>query len=100
MNMANKQVFTAFDVYGYKKALALWAAKNNALIEKWSKALADVQQDIEQLYEYKPSSDRDWRIRAKELVRNDIQIFLDDLRTPCDSFISEFEWKNACKENG
>ena len=49
--MANKQVFTAYDVYGFKRSLALWSSKNNALIEKWSKALTDVEREIDELYE-------------------------------------------------
>lgn len=96
--MANKQVFTAYDVYGFKRALALWSAKNNALIDKWTKALEITKQDIEELYTCKPSDERTYRIRAKELVLVDIQIFLDDLKKPCDSFISEFEFQNVGKE--
>lgn len=93
--MANKKVFTESDIFAYKHALALHTAKNNVLIDKWTKALEIVKQDIDELYTCKPSDERTWRIRAKESVLADIQIFLDDLRQPCDFFISDFEFKNS-----
>lgn len=97
--MPNKQLFTESDIYAYKLALSRHAAKNNRLIEKWTKVLEITKQDIDELYTCKPSDERTWRIRAKESVLVDIQIFLDDLRKPCDSFISGFEWQNAGKES-
>lgn len=94
--MANKQVFTAYDVYGFKKALALHAAKSKALVEKYTLKLADWSHEYECLDEQTPSTERDsWKrvVFARiDLLRG----FLKDLETPCDLFISEFE--KVCRE--
>lgn len=89
--MANKQVFTAFDVYGFKKALALHAAKNNALYEKWTHFYDGYSQQLDGLSEMTPTqslfAERD-RVKLALSLIND---FLKDLNTPCDLFISKFE---------
>lgn len=89
--MANKQVFTAYDVYGFKKALALHAAKNNALQEKWLSALRSLKKDIDELHSCKPSMEKDYRLRDKENSVFYVEEFLKDVATPCDLFISKFE---------
>ena len=89
--MANKQVFTAYDVYGFKKALALHAAKNNALQEKWLSALKSLKKDIDELYTCMPGNERDYRLRDKQNSLYYVEEFLKDIATPCDLFISKFE---------
>lgn len=84
------------DLEIFKTALERYNKKNNFLIEKWSRALVDVKKDIDELYTCKPSVERDWHIRAKELVRDDIEIFLDDLRLAPDMFFSNEEFANPC----
>ena len=84
------------DINVFQDALERYNQKNKFLIEKWSRALVDVNKDIDELYSCKPSSERDWRIRAKELVRNDIEIFLDDLRLAPDMFFTDKEFANPC----
>lgn len=90
--MSNKQVFTAYDVYGFKKALALHAAKNNSLVAKWQKRLFSIVECIYELRKLQYPSELD-----KKSIENLIKIqeiyseFLADLQTPCDLFISEFE---------
>lgn len=89
--MSNKQVFTTYDVYGFKKALALHAAKNNALQQKWLSALNSLKKDIEELYTFVPGNDRDYRLRDKQNSLYYVEEFLKDIATPCDLFISNFE---------
>lgn len=89
--MSNKQVFTAYDVYGFKKALALHAAKNNTLQEKWLSELKSLKKDIEELQSCKPSMEKDYRLRDKQNSLYYVEEFLKDISTPCDLFISKFE---------
>lgn len=95
--MSNKQIFTAYDVYGFKKALALHAAKNNALQEKWLSALRDLKKDIEELQYCKPSIEKDYRLRDKQNSLFYVESFLKDIATPCDLFISQFEVGEVAK---
>lgn len=95
--MANKQVFTAYDVYCFKKALALHAAKNNALQEKWLSALGDLRKDIEELQSCKPSMEKDYRLRDKQNSIFYVESFLKDIATPCDLFVSQFELGEVAK---
>lgn len=89
--MSNKQVFTAFDVYSFKKALALHSAKNIALREKWLSALRSLKEDIAELKSCRPSFEKDYRLRDKENSVFYIEEFLKDIDTPCDLFISKFD---------
>lgn len=85
------------DLEVFKTALERYNQKNKFLIEKWSRALVDVNKDIDELYACKPSSERDWRIRAKELVRTEIETFLDELRLAPDMFFTNKEFANPCR---
>lgn len=89
--MSNKQVFTAYDVYGFKKALALHAAKRNALEEKWLNRKQRILKDLDDLQSLIPSQ---LRSAAQTDLRNQLELvveFLTDLAIPCDLFISRFE---------
>lgn len=89
--MANKQVFTAYDVYGFKKALALHAAKNNALYEKYTHLYDDYSQQLDGLAEMTPTDSLLAERDRVKLALSLIDDFLKDLNTPCDLFISRFE---------
>lgn len=89
--MANKQIFTAFDVYSFKKALAQHSAKNNFLYQKWSRIYENYTQELDDISKKIPSvslfAERDKVKLALSLIND----FLKDLNTPCDLFISKFE---------
>ena len=80
------------DINVFQDALERYNQKNKFLIDKWSRALVDVNKDIDELYTCKPSSERDWCIRAKELVRTEIEIFLHDLQMAPDMFFTNEEF--------
>lgn len=80
--------------YAAKKTLALWSAKNNALIRKYEELLKILDQDEDKLYCHLPSLSRDVSLYSIDCKRNVYRMILDDLRKPCDLFISEFERVN------
>lgn len=88
-------VFTVQDIEAYKAALARHAAKNSCLIEKWTKTLELLKKDLEELHGCKPGIERDYRCRDKESSIFYVSSFLDDLRLPADSEISDFEWRGC-----
>ena len=93
--MANKQVFTAFDVYGFKKALALHTAKNNALIKKYEELLKIANDDEDKLYCEPPTASRDASLYSIARKKSCYRMILEDLRKPCDFFVSDFEMLNC-----
>lgn len=96
--MANKQVFTAYDVYGFKRALALHGAKNNALISKYEQLLKLANSDEDELYLQAPSHNRELSLSSIACKKSCYRKILEDLRKPCDTFISELECQNVGKE--
>lgn len=96
--MSNKQVFTSYDVYGFKRALALHAAKNNALISKYEQLLKLANSDEDDLYLQTPSQNREMALNSIACKKSCYRMILEDLRKPCDSFISELEFQNVGKE--
>lgn len=89
-----KNVFSESDVYALKKALALWSAKNDALIKKYEELLKILNLDEDELYSKPPSSSRDASLYSLSRKKHCYLMFLKDLRKPCDSFISQFERVN------
>lgn len=89
-------VFSQQDIDAYKAAMARHAAKNNRLIEKWTKALESLKKDLDELHGCMPGKERDYRCRDKESSIFYVSSFLEDLRLSADAEISDFEWRN-CK---
>ena len=79
------------DLEVYKTALERYNKKNNFLLEKWTKALYDVDLLIDGMYALIPSDARESYIRANKMVRDNIQHFIDDLKAPPDRFFTDEE---------
>lgn len=88
--------FTETDIEFYKAALARYAAKENCLIEKWSKRTMDVKYCVSEYKKIQYLSEIDRRsLDLLERIQGIYSEFLADIKTPCDSFITDFEWKKV-----
>lgn len=88
--------FTDVDVEFYKAALARYVAKEKCLIDKWSNRLEFIQKAIDDMdaVSYLSAKDREFlaALHQKFDMCNDV---LMDIRTPCDSFITDYEWSKV-----
>lgn len=88
--------FINADIDFYKAALARYAAKERCLIEKWSKRLDSVTGDVKKFREFQYLTDSDQSyLRFLAELRGVYNEFLVDIKTPCDSFITDFEWSRV-----
>lgn len=90
----SKNIFSEFDVYALKKTLSLWAAKNNSLIDKYEELLRLVNLDEDEVFRQAPSFSRESVLSLIDCKKFCYRMILEDLRKPCDSFISDFERVN------
>lgn len=89
-------VYSVQDIEAYKAAMARHAAKNNRLIEKWSKYRDEMVAELEKLSEQTPGPARDSYQLVLENARDTAESILKDLELPADAEISDFDWRN-CK---
>lgn len=88
--------FTDKDIEIYKASLARYAAKDKCLVEKWTKRFNDVKEAVLEYKKIQYLSDSDHRsIDFLERVQGIYGEFLTDIKTPCDSFITDFEWSKV-----
>lgn len=74
--MACKTMYTQYDIYAYKCALARHAAKTNYLVDKWTRRL-------------------DNQLSGDSQISRIIQEFVTDLQLPADMYLSEFEMRGC-----
>ena len=88
-------MFTLEDVNAYKAVMARYAAKNNRLIEKWTKFRDSQVADLGKVSLEKPSPARDAYQLVLERARDVAELILSDLRLPADAEISDFDWRDC-----
>lgn len=89
-------MYSQQDIEAYKGAMARHVAKNNRLVEKWTKTLESLKKDLEELHGCMPGMERDYRCRDKESSIFYVSSFLEDLLLPADAQISDLEFR-SCK---
>lgn len=88
--------FTDTDIEFYKAALARYAAKEKCLIEKWTKRLEALTSTVLKFREFQYVTDSDQNyLRNLAEFRDLYEEFLTDIKTPCDSFITDYEWSKV-----
>ena len=87
--------FTDKDIETYKAALARYAAKEKCLVEKWTKRLDDLESVIRAVPADYPSTTVLAELERLSKLQGIYSEFLTDIKTPCDLFITDFEWSKV-----
>lgn len=87
--------YTESDIATYKAALARYAAKEKCLAEKWTKRLDDLESVIRAVPADYPSTSALAELERLSKLQGVYSEFLADIKTPCDSFITDFEWSRV-----
>lgn len=87
--------YTDADIESYKAALARYAAKEKCLVDKWTKRLDDLECAIRAVPADYPSSLVHAELDRLSKLQNIFAEFLADVKTPCDCFITDFEWSRV-----
>lgn len=87
--------YTDADVESYKAALARYAAKEKCLVEKWTKRLDDLESAIRAVSADYPSELVLAELERLSKLQGVFSEFLTDIKTPCDCFITDFEWSKV-----
>lgn len=87
--------YTDADIECLKAALARYAAKEKQLEDKYTLRLLAMQEEYARLSEQKPSVTRDSWQRVVAARIDVYKAIIEDLQTPADMVISDFEWSKV-----